>query len=132
MLLIIINASYQENALPVIHIKILYITLAYQILWAKTVLSPGLILLHYSEFVSNKQSNVPLASCPSVAVGPRNNVPARPPLIGPNYAQKSKMREFQEDAYYYNQIKCSSSESTCLILYNRCICADIGNFADYF
>jgi len=31
-LLIIINASYQENALPAIQMKLQYITLAYQIL----------------------------------------------------------------------------------------------------
>jgi len=60
-----------------------FIALAYQILQAKPVLSPGLISLHYSEFVGNKHSNVPAVSGPSVAVGPRNNIPAGPPLIGP-------------------------------------------------
>ena len=61
--MIIINASYQENALPAIHIK--YTTLACQTLQAKPVLSLGLIFLHYSEFVSNKHSNVPSVSASS-------------------------------------------------------------------
>jgi len=39
LLLIIINTSYQENALPAIHIKIHHTS--HQILWAKPVLSPG-------------------------------------------------------------------------------------------
>ena len=60
-----------------------YITLAYQIFQAKPVLSPGSISLHYSEFVSNKRSNVSSVSGPSVAVGTRNNVPAGPPSHRP-------------------------------------------------
>jgi len=39
IVLIIINTSYQENALPAIHIQIHHTS--YQILWAKSVLSPG-------------------------------------------------------------------------------------------
>ena len=63
------------------------ITLAHQILQVKPVFSPGSISLRYCEFVSNKHSNFPSVSGPSVAVGPRNNVPAGPPLIGPAWAQ---------------------------------------------
>jgi len=54
------------------------ITLAYQIVHAKPVLLPGLISLHYSEFVSNKHSIVPSVSGLSVAAGPQNNVPVGP------------------------------------------------------
>ena len=68
-----------------------YITLPYQILWAKPILSPGLISLHYSEFVSNKQSNVSPVSGPFVAVGPRTNVPAGPPFISPGLQRKKQL-----------------------------------------
>jgi len=68
----IINASYQENALPTIHIKMHYASLPNPS--AKPVLSPGLISLHYSEFASNKHSNDSSVLGPSVTVGPRNNV----------------------------------------------------------
>jgi len=61
-----------------------YITMDYQILSAKPVLSQGLISLHYSEFVANKHSNIFSVSGPSVAAGPRNSVPAGPPLHRPS------------------------------------------------
>jgi len=65
------------------HFILKYITLDCSIVQAKPVLSPGLISLHYSEFVSNKHSTIPSVSGLSVAIEPRNNVPAGPPLIGP-------------------------------------------------
>jgi len=60
-----------------------YITLAYRILQAKPALPPGLISLYYSEFVSNKHSNFLSVSGPSIAVEPRNDVPAAPPSNRP-------------------------------------------------
>jgi len=45
-----------------------YITQAYQLLQVKPVLSSGSISLHYSEFVSNKHSNVVSVSSPSPVV----------------------------------------------------------------
>jgi len=70
----IINASYQKNALPAIHIKIHDTSLPNSL--GQTSLSS--ISLHYSEFVSDKNSNVPSVSGLSVAVGRRNNVHAGP------------------------------------------------------
>jgi len=55
-----------------------YFLLGYQILYAKPVLSLGLISLHYSKFVSNKHLNVPSVLGPSLVVRPRNNVPPGP------------------------------------------------------
>jgi len=85
-----ISASYRENALPAIHIKIHHTSC--QILEAKPVLSSGLILLRYSEFVefvSNKHPNVPSVPGPCAAVGLRNNVPAGPPSHRPCYPVRS-------------------------------------------
>jgi len=54
-----------------------YITLAYEILQAKPVLSPGLISKRYFEFVRNKHSNIPSVW------GPGTMYLLDPPLIGP-------------------------------------------------